>query len=57
MLYIQVMSTVIYIFGCIGGNTNLYFFKWNTQYFFAFLESFRQNKKEDTTFDGSNFYF
>jgi hypothetical protein len=26
--------------------TNLYFFKWNTQYFFAFLESSRQNKEE-----------
>jgi hypothetical protein len=32
---------------CIGGNTNLYFFKWNTQYFFAFLESSRQNIEEE----------
>jgi hypothetical protein len=41
---------------CICGNTNLYFFKWNTQYFFTFFESSRQNKEEDTAFDGSNFY-
>jgi hypothetical protein len=40
----------------IGDNTNLHFSKRNTQHFFASLESPRQNKEEDTTFDGSNFH-
>jgi hypothetical protein len=31
---------------CIGGNTNLYFFKWNTQYFLRFWKALVKTKRK-----------